>query len=336
MARIASEAKAGYYPTPPSQVLLIAQRLRVEPGAKVNIFDPCAGEGDALHGFAQALSGQGAVVTSYGIELEKERAEKCRGKLDHVLQSPYEDTRVTPHSMSFMWLNPPYTNRGHERAEVAFLRDLTDPVSGKLQPGGLLGFCIPQKVLKNAAMLLALRFEDIHVYRFTDDEYPAFHQVVVFAKRREKKNPDPTPEGNRLKELSLAELPPLDVNDGRAFHIPATERDVQTFLLNVLTEEEVAQTLAASPVWEMIAKYKPVPKAIMKPPVMPLKSTHIAVAIAAGAVGGNMGDHLLVGSTKRVTSSEEIPVENGMKVIERTESKSVIRLFNRNGIHVLE
>lgn len=336
MARIASEAKAGYYPTPPSQVELIARRLRVEAGAKVNIFDPCAGEGDALHGFAQALSDQGAVVTSYGIELEKERAEKCKSKLDRVLQSPYEDTRVTPHSMSFMWLNPPYTNRGHERVEVAFLRDLTDPASGKLQPGGLLGFCIPQKVLRDAAMLLALRFEDIHVYRFTDDEYPVYRQVVVFGRRREKRNPDPTPEGNRLKGLYLAELPPLDIDNGRLFYIPASERDVQTFQLNVLTEEEVAQALAASPIWDMVAKYKPVPKAIMKAPVMPLKSTHIAVAVAAGAVGGNMGDHLLVGSTKRVMSTEEIPVENGMKIIERTESKSIVRLFDQNGIHVLE
>ena len=338
MARIASEAKAGYYPTPPSQVLLITQRLRVEAGAKVNIFDPCAGEGDALHSFARFLSGQGAAVTSYGIELEKERAEKCRGKLDRVLQSPYEDARVTPHSMSFMWLNPPYTDRGIERAEVTFLRDLTDPVSGKLQPSGLLGYCIPQKVLRNAAMLLALRFENIHVYRFTDDEYQAFRQVVVFAKRREKKNPDPTPEGNRLKELSLADLPPLDVDDGRTFHVPVSERDVQTFLLNVLTEEEVAQALAASPVWEMAAKYKPMPRAIMKSPVMPLKSTHIAVAIAAGAVGGNMGDHILVGSTKRVKNTQEIPSEDGssIKSIERTESKSIVRLFDRNGIHVLE
>lgn len=335
MARIASEIKAGYYPTPPSQVELVARRLRVEPGAQVNIFDPCAGCGDALHGLTQALSDQGAIVTSYGIELEKDRAEMCRGKIDRMLQSPYEDTRVTPHSMSYMWLNPPYTNHGIERAEVTFLRDLTDPTSGKLQPGGLLGFCIPQKVLRDSAMLLALRFDDIHVYRFTDDEYPTYYQVVVFGRRREKKNPDPVPEGERLKKLSLSAPPTLDLDDGVVFQVPAAEKEVQTFLLNALTEEEVRESLAASPLWDAVAKYKPKPKAIMKAPVMPLKSTHIAVSIAAGAVGGAMGDHLLVGSTKREKSSQEIPMDNGYKIIERVESKSIVRLFDQNGIHVL-
>ncbi len=161
MARLASDGKAGYYPTPSSQVELIAKKLHVEPGTRVNIFDPCAGTGDALHGFGLALASQGAAITSYCIELEKERAVACKSIIDHVLQSPYEDSRVTPHSMSFMWLNPPYTDHGLERAEVTFLRDLTDPTSGKLQPGGLLGFCIPQRVLRDTAMLLALRFEDM-------------------------------------------------------------------------------------------------------------------------------------------------------------------------------
>jgi len=336
MARIASDSKAGFYPTPPSQVELVARRLRVEPGARVNIFDPCAGAGDALHGFSQALAGQGAAVSSYAIELEKERAEACKSKIDHVLQSPYEDTRVTPHSMSFLWLNPPYSEHGHERAETTFLRDLTDPTSGKLQPGGILGFCIPQKVLQDTAMLLALRFEDIQVYRFTDDEYQAYRQVVVFAKRREKRNPDPVPEGNYLKRLALSVLPPLDTEDNVSFQIPAVENEVRTFLPNILTEEEVAQSLASSPIWGMLEQYKPRPRSVIKTPVTPLKITHIAVAIAAGAVGGNMGDHILVGTTKRESSVEEMPTESGgTKIIERIESKSIIRIFDKNGIHVL-
>ncbi len=179
----------------------------------------------------------------------------------------------------------------------------------------------------------------IQVYRFTDDEFTIYRQVVVFGKRREKRSPDPVPEGNRLKRLSLSELPPLDLDmeDGKVIEIPSTENEVRTFLLNILTEQEVAQTLAASPVWGIVAKYKPSPRAIIKAPAMPLKRAHIGVAIAAGAVGGCMGDHILVGTTKRDKSVEELPTESGgAKIVERYESKSIVRIFDRNGIHVLQ
>lgn len=335
MARLASEEKAGFYPTPPSQVELVACRLRAEPGSALNILDPCCGEGDALAEMAAALRRQGAQVRSYGVELEKFRAAKSRGKLDHVICSPYEDARVTPLAFSFLWLNPPYTQRGRERAEVAFLRDLTDWSGGKLQPGGLLGYCIRREVLEDAAALLALRFDGIRAYRFTDPDYAAFHQVVIFGYRRAEKCPDPYPLRDLLRRMAYVELPPLDLEDGVVFDVPPAAREVATFQANVFTPEEVAAAVKASPLWEEIKRFEVRPRAVLKPPVLPLKPTHIAVAIAAGAVGGNMGDHILVGSTTRVVSEDTVEDEKGMKKIERYESRSVIRLFNRNGIYVL-
>lgn len=335
MARLASEEKAGYYPTPSSQVELIAHRLRAEPGVKLHILDPCCGEGGALRDFAQALAAQGAAAASYGIEIEKGRAAEAKNKLDHVVCSPYEDTRVTPLAFSFLWLNPPYTQHGVERAEVTFLRDLTDGSGGKLQPGGLLGYCIPQKTLADAATLLALRFEDVQVYRFTDPDYAVYGQVVVFGYRRAEKNPDPYPLRDVLRRMVYEELSPLDAGDGVVFDIPPAAREVVTFQANVLVPEEMAAAVKASPLWEEIKRFEVRPRAVLRPPVLPLKPTHIAVAIAAGAVGGNMGDHILVGSTTRVVSEDTVEDEKGMKKIERYESRSVIRLFNRNGIYVL-
>ncbi|MCL6479600.1 MAG: hypothetical protein K6T65_14560, partial [Peptococcaceae bacterium] len=70
----------------------------------------------------------------------------------------------------------PYMEHAGERAEVTFLRDLTDPVSGKLMEGGVLGYCIPQYVLVPAAPILAARFDDINIYRFTDKNFPVYKQ----------------------------------------------------------------------------------------------------------------------------------------------------------------
>lgn len=336
MARIASEQKGGYYPTPSRQVELIAERLRVEPGTQVNLFDPCAGEGRALSGFADTLAAQGAKVTTYGIELEKQRAETARKKIDHVICAPYEDTRVTPHSMSYMWLNPPYDDRGNERAEVIFLGELTDSGNGRLQPGGLLGFCIPQYVLAKAATILALRFENIHVYSFTYPDYSAYNQIVVFGYRRNSRNANYYDEMERLRQLAHKKAPSLDTRDGIAFDVPAASCEVQTFKANILDPEEVKETLAGSPVWDTLKQFEIKPRALLKQPVLPLKPTHIAVAIAAGAVGGNMGGHLLVGATKKVTSRQEIPGEESTVIVETSESRSIVRLFDEDGIHILE
>jgi hypothetical protein len=151
--------------------------------------------------------------------------------------------------MSMLWLNPPYTEHAGERAEVVFLRDLTDVANGKLQPGGLLGFCIPQRVLSSAATILASRFENIQVYRFTDSEFATYRQVVVFAYRnmgrREIKD-----EKARLKALaSASHLPTID--KAKVVYIPPAACEVHTFLSNKLDPEEVKAILTGSPCWIM-------------------------------------------------------------------------------------
>ncbi|SHF42195.1 hypothetical protein SAMN02745218_02220 [Desulfofundulus australicus DSM 11792] len=341
MARLASEAKGGYYPTPPKEMELVCKKLRVEPGTKVNIIDPCAGEGDALKMASDHLKSEGGNVTSYGIEIEATRAGKCRSKLDRVVRCGYEEARVTPKAFSFMWLNPPYNERGGERAEVTFLRDLTDPVSGKLMNGGVLGYCIPQYVLAQAAPILAARFDDLAVYRFTDENFPVFKQIVVFGVRRTKARQGSEAREIRewLKELSREEgLPVLDADDGVTYLIPESPAVKITFRGSVTDPLEVAGDIVRSPVWEEIKYLLPMPRKVssLKPPVLPLKPAHDAVAIAAGAIGGNMGTHLLVGMTKKVVDRQVIPEEKGEKVIETERPRTTIRVFTPEGIYELE
>jgi len=332
LARLASEEKGGYYPTPFAQVELIAKRLRAAPGSPVRLLDPCAGKGEALAAFAEALKVQGARVETYGVEIEKTRARKAAQVLDRVLCAPYEDVHVTPGAFSFLWLNPPYNDKGGERAETAFLRDLSD----KLQPGGLLGFCIPQKVLRDAAALLANRFEGLRVYRFTEPDYWLYRQAVAFGYRRTKRAGDPGPERERLRALAWASLPPLDAPDGVVFEVPPAVGEVKTFRADVLNPDEVREVLEGSPVWEDLRALAPEGPAELKPPVLPLRPAHMAIAVAAGAVGGNMGTHLLVGASKRRVTTEVLPDEEGEVRVTRSETVSVVRVFDRNGIHVLE
>lgn len=345
MARLASEAKGGYYPTPPDEMALICARLKVEPGASVSILDPCAGEGEALKMLGDHINYQGASAKTYAVELEEDRAHKCKGITDHTLHCPYENARISAKSFSLMWLNPPYMERDGERVEVEFLRKLTDSNKAKLQPGGLLGFCIPQHVLKNAAALLAIRFDDVAIYRFTDKNFPIYKQVVVFGYQRSKGRFGPEVKQIReeLKALAAADpelIPALDVDDGVFFTVPAVERDVTLFRGDVDDPYEIARDIDSAQDWEIERILLPKRSTVtLKPPVLPLKPTHTAVTIAAGAIGGNMGNHLLVGRTKKVTDKTVIPPEDEHdeeKVILTERHVTNIRVFTKDGVFELQ
>lgn len=77
MARIESQAKAGYYPTPESVCELLKTKITRQVGAR--LLDPCCGTGAAIADLAPATT------TTYGIELNHERATEARTKVHQVL-----------------------------------------------------------------------------------------------------------------------------------------------------------------------------------------------------------------------------------------------------------
>ena len=179
----------GYYPTPLSVVDRIKSFVPVPESQPVNVFDPCCGEGVALKHLAEGWDCQ-----TYGIELDEHRAEQAKGNLDKVLKCSCAQARITNGCYSVLFLNPPYDEEtfgngmvtSSERKEKIFLRDTIK----YLKPKGLLIYIIPQSRLDKAiAKILSYRFESINVYRFQDDEYDAFKQIVAFGLKR--KNPEP-------------------------------------------------------------------------------------------------------------------------------------------------
>jgi len=344
VARYASEAKGGFYATPTEEMKLVCYRLKAKPDSNINIIDPCSGEGEALEFTAIALKAQGANVASYGIEIEKTRADYCKGVLDYVINCPYEEARVSPvKSFSFMWLNPPYNEKEKGRAEVIFLKNLTDGQKGFLQEGGLLGYCIPQYALGPASHLLAARFDNLIVYRFTNYNYHVYKQIVVFGYRR--KDARIGAEAKKLREylqtLSVSDpkmLPTLEENDGTVFHVPPSLNKIEKFRSSKLSPEEISECLKSSPVFsEMLGIIKPPEKEsiVLKPPVLPLKTAHHAICIASGVVGGNMGNHLLAGRTKKVVDEKIIPDEKGSKIIKTERYVSSVRVFDPSGVYDL-
>src|SRR5699024_11710436 len=99
MARLESQSKGGFYPTPTIEMEYILKRIRSNEGEKINIIDPCCGEGKDLNQWKDYMENYGTEVSNYGIEIEKTRDEKAEDKVTKVAKSGYE-TKIKLHEQS--------------------------------------------------------------------------------------------------------------------------------------------------------------------------------------------------------------------------------------------
>jgi len=97
MSRLENKKKAGFFATPPALVERIVGHLQPPPdvggtegGAAFRWLDPCAGEGVTLAYLAHVHGGE-----TYGIELDRQRAEAAAQVLDHVLAGDYAAVRIS-------------------------------------------------------------------------------------------------------------------------------------------------------------------------------------------------------------------------------------------------
>jgi len=285
MTRLASTAKAGFFPTP-ERVTEWITHLIVPSSPGGRLLDPCCGEGIAAERTARAWT-----LEVYGIEIDAERALEASSRLHRVLHSDYASARAPHHSFQVLYLNPPYDYAEGEgkRTEYQFLRDTTK----WLQPGGLLVYIVPQyRVDARMAGFLATAYKAIRVYRFPDPEYSEFRQAVLFGVAKEKPGHDEKSALGLLQQCraTLPVLPeepgddekyrvpaPMEIADGatRGFYFRGTEINPNDLLAEALTAgawntNEWREWL--TPRTELAAFR----------PLMPLKKGHLAMLIAAG------------------------------------------------------
>ena len=165
--RLAAQYKAGYYPTPPRVVEMIASLAQARSMGRgehtLRILDPCCGAGDALAQLAAAIERpDGARVETYGVELHTGRAHEAKERLDHALGTDLFQTSIANGAFGLLFLNPPYdfdSAVDEKRTEQAFLRQTTR----YLAVGGLLVFVVPLRRLAESERYLASHLSLIHI-----------------------------------------------------------------------------------------------------------------------------------------------------------------------------
>lgn len=337
--RLAGQAKMGYYPTPENVTPIIAKYLKRKREGLVRILDPCAGMGTAVKDI-----GEGLHAETYGIEVDLNRGNQAKEALTRCLVTDYQNTRISHGAFSLLWLNPPYdwSARGSdieksERYERTFLRDCICYLGSK----GILVYLIPQKRLDGPiARMLSYRFEEIGVYRFPEEAYKAYRQLVIFGVLKGKPEKDDS-VAEHLKRCGnqAIDIPHLPIDPPRIYEIPLSPvRSDFVFRTSEIDPNELDEEIQKQGLFEQLCTMTmPLRMCEKIRPIMPLRIGHLAQIVACGFINGTVWDKdkknplLIKGITKKdVRHSVEIDGERE-KHIETDVIKIIIHAFNREG-----
>lgn len=337
--RLAASIKLGYYPTPPEVTDYLKTRID-HIAVKTTCLDPCAGTGLALKEIAPANA------LTYGIEPEPERFRQASEFLDQTLNCALEDTTIAHNSFGLLLLNPPYDQhydndrdimesdmwkQSHGktiRKEIMFLRR-TLPY---LAPNGLLIFIVPEHILdQRLNEYLTARLSSFEAYRFPEELYPEFRQIIVIGNKRPEK-PQPS--------SGLIELHAWTDRIHEPLSIPAAS-PVGLFRANRLSEEKVTELLTLHD--GLRQDMYPSNRQALKEsrPPLPLHIGHLSLMLAAGKINGVMAPgtpqrHVVRGAVNKRQSVSQTTeeTENGTTTVTRVRDSYAItvKLLHPDGL----
>ncbi len=269
--RLRGQAKGGYYAAHPDAIAAAMERV-IPPEDGCFVFDPCAGEADAITQIADLLGG-----TAYGVELEETRSVTVRKLLGDRALAPADifGTAISPKCWSLAWVNPPYDDQlgGGGRVEMNFVRQ----VYPQIAPDGVMCLVCTERVAQSGSTMspLSEMFVDIQVMEFPPDCRP-YNEVVVFCRKPEQPRELASYHaGYRLYETALSRYPdPYRLPPGKP---PRRFRKTQ------MTDAEMARAVQQSALRKL---FQPPPELpLPTPPIAPGEG-HRAMLLAAGLIDG--------------------------------------------------
>ena len=346
MARLASQIKMGYYPTPVDVVARVKEMLHIPEGAR--LLDPCCGEGDAL-----ALLAEGTGAGTYGVELDKDRMKKAREVLDRVLWADaLHEVIISRKGFSLLWLNPPYDTyvdeeQNRERVEVQFLKNHWD----HLQPKGVLLYIIPATSARCAAPFLSTRCTNLAVMRFPEAHFWDFKQIVIVCTKARPGRDEVAANKEALETAHMAPYSyrvrksiPSIIENQLSYEVPPAEgeEDKLVFHSSRLDPDEAFLRVRKSPAWVRAAaivfssrKHNEIS------PLMPLREGHLAMLLASGMMNGEVvgedGVRLVVkGSVRKVQDTQVEESETETKYITTDRYEITVRAICFNPLEIIE
>lgn len=322
--------KMGYYPTDLEHARCLARGIEFPEDVTVNLLDPCCGCGMALHTLAE-----GKNCKTYGVELDRHRAEESLARLDRVGFGSYFRSRINNEAFHLMLLNPPYlsvmTEGGaNTRNEKRFL---VDSLSHLLY-GGLLIYIIPYyRLTPDICRILCDNFEDLTVWKFTGSEFQRFKQAAVLGIRRKRQDGSELAAGLASMALQPGQLPELTELPENRYTLPDIEKKVELFKGAEFNVAELAEQMKKSTSFSRMFEKNKLDCG-EKRPLLPLNLGQVGLIGGSGLINGLVEcdtPHIIKGRIIKETSvSREENLNNQGDLTSTTvhETRSNKMIFN--------
>jgi len=279
MAREASRAQQGHFPTQDRIVQAISRLIKPENNAVV--LDAGCGTGAALSSLRQHW-GDDQAVTMMGIESDLSRAQAAAQSFDTSVWAPIEDCRLIGGGVDLLWFNPPYDRvRGAGRTEILLFSIVRDWV----RAGGHIVMIVPDYVVGDHREGLARAFSKVFklvgAWRYPDPEYNDYNQTVVIGTRLD--TPLDYPDVHWADDTIDWPVLPLDAATPVVTVSPEPGRhDLPHFYREKIGVEVMRQVIETSPLHHAQLREAAARAFSWGRPLLPLRPGHIALALAGG------------------------------------------------------
>lgn len=347
-----NEAKLGAYYTDRVHCQRIGRMFRFP--YETSLLEPAVGEGEALMALMEESEKGSGNLYTFGVELRASAFEIVKEKLSYCLNADFiNGVRVSNKVFSFCFSNPPYGDYGDdkkERLETKFI----EKIFNYMRPEGYLVLVVslPTMQIESFYRSLIGRFSCEALFKFDDEEYKKFKQLVFIGKRRTALGVLYSELEAFLERLNLDRipyLPSLDEDVPITYEVPESlESNVELFTSITFQPETIGDSLEKSSLFSVLEKrtFQKSYQAIQigRPP-LPLKKDLLYLCAVSGGGQGVAGSeeehdlHLQRGVVKKVNSSSIEYSDDGEKAVEtvRTSTKISLNIIDNFGnVIVLE
>jgi len=336
IGRLMASVKMGYYPTETEHIRLITRSIEFPDGVTANLLDPCCGCGIALQTIALEHE-----CNTYGVELDRHRAEEAITRLNRVGFGSYFHSRISQEAFHLMLLNPPYlsvmTEGGNNaRSEKRFLIDSYS----HLMYGGVIIYIIPYyRLTADICRVLCDNFDDISVWKFMDGEFQKYKQIAVMGVRCKRRDGSKMVQALASLGLKPDKLRMLsELTEGR-YRLPETAVKVNLFKGAQFNAYEMAEQLKRSTSFSKLFEKSKLDSRY-KRPLLPLSIGQVGLIGGSGLINGLVEcdtPHIIKGriiKEKIVSKEENLNSKGELKsttVFETHSNKMIFNLLTPQG-----
>ncbi len=346
MSAIGNKIKAGFFATPERQGEYIRSILNFNNDTAV--FDPTCGEGSILKQLTEAREPRDFTIHTYGVELDKRRAQKARESLDTVVESPIEAMVISHEVFGMVFLNPPYDNTmmgfGDDKTDRKEYVELVRSTK-YLKPHGKMIFIIPSYRFADPkiARFLSTNFEMGHIARFSDEDYDDFRQCVFMGSKKDSAfkgfNPYFYEKLLKLSDEDYVKEHVTPINElatsvnkfqGEVrYTVISANPSIPTFYSRIENKRDLVESIRTNKGFEaFIARTRPKELVIAGDPIINIAQGQNALLLASGGVNGLIGE------------GDSLHAVQGMEIVSKevneeiTETETIIKTRTKRKVSV--